>query len=82
MRLFRNILVVNILVTPSFLNGIENLHLEAKAELSFPELPRCGIGVSSNFSSVNEFFIFYVKIGFLTPNTAGGSSDGVFTMHF
>ena len=80
MRLFRNILVVNILVTPSFLNGIENLHLEAKAELSFPELPRCGIGVSSNFSSVNEFF--YVKIGFLTPNTAGGSSDGVFTMHF
>ena len=58
MRLFRNILVVNILVILSFLNGIENLHLEAKAELSFPEVPRCGIGVSSNFSSVSEFLFF------------------------
>ena len=58
MRLFRNILVVNILVTPSFLNGIENLHLEAKAELSFPELPRCGKGVRSNFSSISEFLFF------------------------
>ena len=65
MRLFRNILVVNILVTPSFLNGIENLHLEAKAELSFPEVPRCGMGVSSNFSSVSEIFIFYAKFVFL-----------------
>ena len=47
-----------------------------KPKLSFPELPRCGKGVSSNFSSVSEFLFFMWNLFFFAPNTAWGSCDG------
>ena len=82
MRLFRNILVVNILVTPSFFNGIENLHLEAKAEDNYPfqSYPAAAKVLAVILAVLVNFYFLY-EICFSSRLTLLGGVVTV-TMHF
>ena len=75
MRLFRNILVANILVIPSFLNGIENLHLEAKPNYPFQSYPAAAKVLEVILAVLVNFYFLY-EICFSSRLTLLGSCDG------